>query len=141
MSHTNTHFPVELPPKTLEKAHELNIFPHDIEEHFTRGGGHGGQKVNKTSSVVQLKHLPTGILVRSHKHREQHLNRFSAYKLLIQKIEDLKKGKESERAKKIFKLRKQKMRRSKKAKEKMLKEKKIRGDLKELRQKVQSNDV
>lgn len=132
-------FPIDLPEKFLKKAKELAIFPDDIEEQFVRGGGAGGQKINKTSSTVLLKHIPTGIQVRCQKHREREANRLSGYKLLITKIEDLKKGKESERAKKLFKLKKQKMRRSKKAKEKMLKLKKMRGELKELRQKVKEN--
>jgi len=131
------NFPVDLPPKTLEKAVELEIHPEDIEEKFVKGGGKGGQKINKTSSCVMLKHLPTLIEVRCQKHREQGKNRLSAYKLLINKIEEKVKGKESEKAKKIFKLKKQKQKRSKRAKEKMLEIKKRRGEIKETRKKVQ----
>ena len=101
-----------------------------------RGGGKGGQKINKTASCVQLKHLPSGITVKCQKHRSQSANRLSAYKLLIAKIEEIKLGKESEKAKKIYKLRKQKKRRSKKAKEKMLAEKKKRSEIKESRKTV-----
>ena len=36
----------------------------DLEEKFVRGFGKGGQKVNKTSNCVELKHLPTGIAVK-----------------------------------------------------------------------------
>ena len=36
----------------------------DLEEKFVRGFGKGGQKVNKTSNCVELKHLPTGISVK-----------------------------------------------------------------------------
>lgn len=86
--------------------------------------------MNKTSSTVLLRHLPTGIEVRCQKHREQSLNRVSAYKLLINKIEEIKLGRESEKSKKIFKLIKQKRRRSKKAKEKMLAAKKHRSEIK-----------
>ncbi len=126
-------FPVELPPDFIKRAKELEVFAEDIEEKFVRGAGKGGQKINKTSSCVMLRHLPTGIEVRCQKHREQSNNRVSAYKLLIRKVEDLVKGKESERAQKVFKLRKQKKRRSKKAKEKMASQKRRRGDIKELR--------
>lgn len=132
-----TEFPIELKPDTLKKAKELNIKPEDIEEQFVRGSGHGGQKVNKTSSTVRLKHLPTGIEVRCQKHREREKNRMSGYKLLINKIEELVRGEESEKAKKIHKLRKQKQRRSKRAKEKILKLKKKRSELKETRKKVE----
>lgn len=130
------NFPVDLPPPFLQKAAELKIFPQDIEEQFVRGSGKGGQKVNKTSSTVALRHAPTGTMVRCQKHREQSKNRLSAYKLLILKIEDKVKGAQSQRAKKIFKLIKQKRKRSKRAKEKVLAAKKHRGEIKELRKKV-----
>lgn len=129
-------FPVEIPPKFLEKAAELKIYPQDVEEKFVRGSGKGGQKINKTSSCVVLRHLRSGIEVRCQKHREQSVNRISAYKLLILKVEDLVKGRKSERAKKIFKLKKQKQRRSRRAKEKMLEAKKLRGEVKRGRRAV-----
>lgn len=128
-------FPVDLPPAVLALAAELNVHPQDVDEQFIRGSGHGGQKVNKTSSTVQLRHLPTGIEVRMQKHREQSLNRLSAWKLLILKIEEQVKGKESKISQEIFKLRKQKMRRSRKAKNKMLAEKHHRSEIKEMRKK------
>lgn len=133
-------FPVELPPKFLEKAAELKIYPQDVEEKFVRGSGKGGQKINKTSSCVMLRYLPIGIEVRCQKHREQSSNRISAYKLLILKVEDVKKGRESERAKKIFKIKKQKQKRSKRAKEKMLEAKKLRGDIKRGRKFTPTSD-
>ncbi|MGL5831166.1 MAG: peptide chain release factor family protein [Candidatus Altimarinota bacterium] len=114
-----------------KKARELGIYPGDLSEQFVRGSGKGGQKINKTSSTVLLRHLPTGLEVRMQKHRELTNNRLSAYKLLIKKIEERKLGKQSELQKKIFKLRKQKQKRSKKAKEKMLEGKKRRSEIKE----------
>ena len=129
-------FPVELPGKHQALAKELAIKPKDISEAFTRGTGPGGQKINKTSICVELTHIPTGITVRVQKHRQQSANRLSAYKLLISKIEERKKGKESEKAKRIFKLRKQKKVRSKKAKRKMLEEKHHRSDIKKGRKKI-----
>lgn len=130
------NFPIELPQKFLNKAKELQINPEDISEDFVRGGGKGGQKINKTSSAVLLKHEPTGISVKCQDHREQSANRKSAYKILINKIEDKIKGNKSERAQKIYKLRKQKKRRSKKAKEKMLEAKARRSQLKKTRKPV-----
>lgn len=129
-------FPIELKPDTLKKAEELKIKAFDIEEKFVRGSGHGGQKINKTSNAVWLKHIPTGIEAKVQRHREREKNRMSAYKLLINKIEELIKGEESEKAKKIFKLKKQKQKRSKRAKEKMLEVKKRRSELKGTRKKV-----
>lgn len=133
-------FPVELPPKILAKAVELHITPEDIEEHFTRGGGPGGQKINKTTSCVELHHKPTGTDVRVQKHREQSRNRISAYKLLILKVEEQIKGKESEIQQKQFKIRKQKQRRSRKSKEKMLQEKHHRSEIKEQRKRIMNNE-
>ncbi len=131
-------FPVELPPPLLALAEELNLQPNDVAEQFVRGGGKGGQKINKTSSMVHLRHEPSGIEVRVQKHREQSKNRLSAWKLLILKLEESVKGESSKRQQTIFKLRKQKQRRSRKAKEKMLQEKHRRGTLKEVRRKVTS---
>jgi protein subunit release factor B len=127
-------FPVGLSPAVLAKAVSLGVRADDIAEYFVRGSGKGGQKINKTSSTVLLRHLPTGIEVRCQKYREQSKNRLAAYKLLILKIEEKVKGEESELAKRVFKLRKQKMRRSRKAKAKMIEIKKRRGEIKESRQ-------
>lgn len=130
-------FPVQIPERFLEKAQTLHIFPEDIEENFVRGAGAGGQKINKTSSCVWLKHLPTGTEVKCQEYRQREVNRSEAYKLLILKIEERILGKKSERAQKNFKLRKQKMRRSRKAKEKTLEYKAHRSVVKENRQKIQ----
>jgi len=123
----------QLPEDILKKAEKLEVFAQDIDEKFVRGSGAGGQKINKTSNCVWLRHLPTGIEVKCQKHREREKNRISAYKLLIFKIESIKLGEESSAAKKIFKIRKQKQKRSKRAKEKMLEEKKRRGEVKRIR--------
>lgn len=117
----------------LAKAEKLKILPEDIEEHFVRGSGNGGQKINKTASCVELHHGPTGIDVRFQQHREQSKNRLGAWKLLILKIEEKILGKESDRQQEIFKKRKQKMRRSRKAKEKVLSEKHHRSSVKDER--------
>lgn len=131
-----SNFPVELTEKHLAKAKELKIYPKDIEESFVLGSGAGGQKINKTASCVLLRHTPTGTEVRCQKHREQSKNRLSAYKLLFNKIEFNIKGVESEKAKKIHKLRKQKQRRSKKAKEKILEAKRQRAEIKKTRKPI-----
>jgi protein subunit release factor B len=130
------NFPIDLPDKFQIKSQDLNINPELIIEKYITGSGPGGQKINKTANAVFLKYEPLGISVKCQKHREREANRLSAYKLLINKIEDHIKGKESERAQKIFKLRKQKKRRSKKAKEKVLEYKKRRGELKKSRRSI-----
>lgn len=127
------NFPIELPEELLEKAASLKVFAEDIEEKFVRGSGSGGQKMNKTSSCVWLKHVPSGFEVKCQEFRERELNRLRAYKLLIGKLEDRKLGKASARAQKNFKLRKQKMRRNRKSKEKTLQAKAHRSGVKQSR--------
>lgn len=70
----------------LEEMEKLGIKESDIEEKFIKCSGHGGQKVNKTSTGVYLKHIPTGIEVKCTKERSQGLNRFFARRMLVEKI-------------------------------------------------------
>jgi protein subunit release factor B len=116
-----------------EKMEALNILEEDIRESFVRSGGKGGQNVNKTSTCVHLKHVPTGIEVKCSKERSQALNRYHARAILTKKIEQLIKGRESEEIQRIEKIRRQKRKRSKRAKEKMLNDKKIVSEKKKLR--------
>ena len=59
----------------------------DVEERFVRGSGPGGQKINKTSSSVWLRHRPTGIEVRCQRERSQAANRELAWTILCEKLE------------------------------------------------------
>ncbi len=118
-----------------DKMRKLSIREKDILEKFIRPGGHGGQNVNKTSTCVYLKHLPTGIEVKCQKERNQGLNRFIGRRILIEKIESAVLKKKSEKQKQIEKIRRQKRKRSKRAKEKILREKKLLSEKKRLRQK------
>jgi protein subunit release factor B len=123
--------------KDLEKRmQELGIFESDIREHFIRSSGAGGQNVNKVSTCVALKHIPTGLEVKCQKERSQALNRFLARRLLVEKIERKILGEKSKKEMQIWKLRKQKKHRSKKAKEKVLENKHLRSDKKEMRKKI-----
>lgn len=123
--------------KELEqKMKKLGIFEKDIAEQFIRSGGHGGQKLNKTSSCVYLKHIPTGIEVKCQQERTQSQNRFIAKRILTEKIETIVMGRMSAEQQRIEKIRRQKRRRSKRAKEKMLQTKKFNSQKKELRAKV-----
>ena len=116
-----------------KKFKRFNIHEKDIIEKFVRSGGKGGQKLDKTSSCVYLKHIPTGIEVKCQRERSQSLNRFLARRILANKIEEMVLGKESEERKRIEKIRRKKRRRSKRAKEKMLREKNIQSEKKQLR--------
>jgi protein subunit release factor B len=107
-----------------EKMESLGIHERDIVEKFIRSGGKGGQRVNKTSTCVYLKHVPTGIEVKCQRERYQAINRYLARRILVDKVEAMIRGKESEEQQRIAKIRRQKRKRSKKAKLKMLEEKK-----------------
>ncbi len=108
------------------KMASLAIKEVDLEEKFIRSSKSGGQKANKTSSCVYLKHGPTGIEVKCQQERSQSLNRFLARRILVNKIESLLLGRKSEQQMKIEKIRRQKRKRSRRAKEKLLRTKKVR---------------
>lgn len=115
------------------KMKSLGISEKDIIEKFIRSGGKGGQKVNKASTCVYLKHLPTGYEVKCQIERSQALNRFLARRILVEKIEKMILGKKSDEEQRIEKIRRQKRKRSKRAKLKMLEEKKKRSEKKSAR--------
>jgi peptide chain release factor len=121
--------------KLQERMARFNIKESDIDEHFIRSGGKGGQNVNKTSTCVYLKHLPTGIEVKCQSERSQVLNRYIARKILAGKIEEKILGKLSEEQQRREKIRRQKRRRSRRAKEKMLEGKHFKAEKKEFRRK------
>lgn len=119
-----------------ERMSRLGIKEQDFRESFVRASGPGGQKVNKTSSCVFLRHLPTGLSVKCQRERSRALNRFLARRRLLDKIERLKQGKISEEEQRRTKIRRQKRKRSKRAKEKMLSLKRQQAEKKKLRSAV-----
>jgi protein subunit release factor B len=123
-----------------ERMQKLGIREEDITEKFIRSGGHGGQNVNKTSTCVYLKHLPTGIEVKCQQERSQALNRFIARRLLADKVENLLEGKKSQEQQRIERIRRQKRKRSKRAKEKMLAEKRHQSEKKRERRSTFKSD-
>lgn len=98
-----------------ERMDTLGIYEKDIEEKFIQSSGSGGQKVNKTSTCVYLKHIPTGIEVKWMEERSQSLNRFLARRELAQRIERLL-GKLTVNDREIEKTKRQKLKRKKRAK-------------------------
>jgi len=123
-----------------ERMERLGIKENDLIEKFILGSGSGGQKINKTSSCVYLKHLPTGIEIKCQRERSRELNRYYARKELCDRIEEKIEHKKSERQQMIEKIRRQKRRRSRKSKEKMLAAKKQLSEKKSLRQSLKDFD-
>ncbi len=123
-----------------ERMERLGIKEGDLVEKFILGSGSGGQKINKTSSCVYLKHVPSGIEIKCQRERSRELNRYYARRELCDRIEEKIENKKSERQQMIEKIRRQKRRRSRRGKEKMLAAKKRTSEKKSLRQAPQNLD-
>ncbi|KAG9578941.1 hypothetical protein KCV04_g14166, partial [Aureobasidium melanogenum] len=94
------------------------ILESDITEAFLKGTGPGGQKINKTSSAVQLKHLPTGLVIKCQETRSRSQNRKIARRILAERVELLVMGDQSRAALKSEKEKKKKASKNKKARRK-----------------------
>jgi len=82
----------------VDDSIKIDIPEKDYELKFIRGGGAGGQKVNKTSSTAQLRHLPTGILITCQTERSQSANKDMAFKILRARLYEMElKRREVER--------------------------------------------
>ena len=110
---TAMSFPVtpEKQRQLAERMARLGLLEEELEEKFLLAGGKGGQKVNKTSSMVALKHLPTGTEVRCSKTRSQALNRFHARRELCDKVEEEREGVRSKRQQEREKIQRRKRKR------------------------------
>ncbi len=96
----------------------LKIDPAQFDEGFARGGGKGGQKINKTSNRVQLRYAPLDLSVSCQRERKRTINRFLALRELVDRVEMIVSPQTSERLKEIERLKKRKARRQERAQDK-----------------------
>ncbi len=111
----------------------LGIEPSDLLEKFVRGSGAGGQKINKTSNCVFLKHLPSGIAIKCQMERSREMNRFLARRELCDQMDAIANGKASAKSQAIEKLRRQKRQRSRRSKQRSVADKRKLSEKKALR--------
>ena len=111
----------------------LRVRPEDVDERFVRGTGAGGQKINKTSSTVWLRHGPTGTEVRCQRERSQTVNRLLAWTELAEKLEWQQKSAANQAQAERERTRRQKRQKSRGQKARMIEGKKHRAKIKSAR--------
>lgn len=111
----------------------LGIREEDLLEKFVRGSGSGGQKINKTSNCVFLKHLPTGVCIKCQIDRSREMNRFLARRELCDQLDAIRQGKAIAKTQAIEKLRRQKRPRSQRSKQRSVADKRALSQKKSLR--------
>ncbi|MEP6671746.1 MAG: peptide chain release factor-like protein [Chthoniobacter sp.] len=113
----------------------LRLDAADFEEKFSRSSGPGGQHVNKVSTAVQLRHIPTGVAVNVQDSRSQSMNRQLAWTRLLDAIEERRRAERAAVRSEIAKKRRQNAKRPRGVKERILEGKKRRSKIKKLRSK------
>ncbi|MEW6443591.1 MAG: peptide chain release factor-like protein [bacterium] len=116
-----------------ERMERLGIRDEDLEEHFVRSSGKGGQKVNKTSTCVSLHHKPTGVMVKCQQTRSQALNRFYARRRLVEHLEGRRQEVRAEEQRERDRIRRAKQRRTRRAREKLREQKEQQAEKKRQR--------
>jgi len=119
---------------------ELGLRAAELDESFVLGSGSGGQKINKTSSCVRLRHTPTGLEVKCQQTRSREMNRFLARRELCDRVEERAKGEASRRQMEFERVRRQKRRRSRRQRARVLADKRQHSSKKLLRQPVGRED-
>lgn len=112
---------------------QAGVREEDLEESFILGGGPGGQKTNKTSNVVRLAHLPSGIAVKCGKTRSRETNRHLARRMIAETLLERDNIRKSAAKQAAEKIRRQKRRRSRRQKQRMLADKKAHSAIKAAR--------
>lgn len=119
----------------LKWMKKLGINEEDLLEKFVLGSGTGGQKINKTSSCVYLKHIPSGIEIKCQRGRSREANRHYAREELCRRVETVLLKEKLEKQQEREKKRRQNRRPSARQKETMIEQKKHLSQKKKLRKK------
>ena len=120
----------------MELMREAALYEEDLEETFILGGGPGGQKTNKTSSVVRLSHAKSGLQVKCGETRSREDNRWLARRMLAEAILEREHRRKSAAVEAREKIRRQKRRRSRRQRARMLDDKHAHSEKKAARRKV-----
>ena len=119
---------------------KLRIAEEDLVEKFILGSGSGGQKINKTSSCVYLKHVPSGIEVKCQANRSREMNRFLARHELCDRIEGIRRQKIQAKIDEVEKNRRQNRPPSRRSKQRSVAEKRRNSEKKSLRRPPSGRD-
>lgn len=130
---------MDLPTQIQKRLDALGLLARDVQERFVRGSGPGGQKINKTSSTVCLRHGPTQIEVRVQRERSQAANRELAWEELCEKLEARLRSIAAEAQAAREKLRRKNRVKSRTQKARMVGDKRRRGQVKSTRSRVDSD--
>ena len=122
--------------RLADRMRKLDISESDLREIFARSSGPGGQNVNKVSTAVTLRHLPTGISVTVQDSRSQAVNRRLARERLLEAIESVRERQRMAEIATHEKERRRKSPRPPALKRKILESKRKRGELKKQRTKI-----
>lgn len=122
------------------RMERLGIREEDLVEKFIRGSGHGGQKINKTSSCVYLKHEPSGLEIKCQQDRSQTVNRHLARCELCDQLEARQREKQAAHRQAREKARRRNRRQSKHQRRKNVGLKRQHGLKKKLRRKPGRDD-
>ncbi|MCL4108435.1 UNVERIFIED_CONTAM: hypothetical protein GTU68_046128 [Idotea baltica] len=131
---------LQLPERLLKRLSDLGVRDHQLVEKFIAGSGPGGQKINKTSSCVSLRHLPTNIEIQCQSERSQTQNRITARERLCEQIEAYREKVRLQRGRIQARTRFQKRKPSPASKARKRRAKQFRSEKKAARKNVSKDD-